>query len=247
MGVGLVTVLALAAVASAAYGLKFVFRETKARFHYFWFVLAIVLVAPALLVAAGVWGSVPAVLRWTVGLLLLFFVIFELAFSMIIARHFNDRAKPGLDYVVVLGTRVLDGGPGRVFARRLDAARAYLDENPQTRAVVCGGQGLDETHSEARVGRDYLIGRGIAADRIVLEPRSRSTAENLRFAAELIDPARDTVGIVTSDFHMARSLFLARKLGVEHACGIAVKSPERLPMNSIVRESFAWIKDVFAG
>ncbi len=244
MGQGAAIALAVMGMACVAYGLKFVFSQTKMRFHVFWFVLAAVLVAPAVLMATGLWDGIPIALRWAVAAMLLAFVAFELAFGVAIGRHFNDRAAKGLDYVAVLGAQVLDGRPGRTFSRRLDAAFAYLVENPDTRCIVCGGQGPNESVPEANAGRDYLDERGIDSSRILLEARSHSTAQNLRFAAELIDPAHDSIGIATSDFHVARSLALARKIGMAHASGIAVRSFERLPLNNIVRESFAWVKDI---
>lgn len=240
-------VLAIAGIACAAYGLKFVFSATKMRFHYFWFALAVVLLAPAVLMVAGLWEAIPVALHWVVGAALVLFVVYELFVGVGIARHYRDKATAGLDYVVVLGAQVLEGKPGRTFVRRLDVAYEYLCDNAQTRCIVCGAQGSNESVPEAHAGRAYLVERGIADNRILLEEHSFSTAQNLRNAAKLVDPARDSIGIVTNDYHLGRSLALARKAGMEHACGIAVRSYERFPLNNIVRESIAWAKDVFSG
>lgn len=244
---GAAIALAIAGAACAAYGLKYVLSETMMRFHYFWFALAAILVAPAALMAAGLWDNIPIALHWAVAAALLVFMIFELAFGIAVGLHFNDTAVAGLDYVLALGAQVLDGKPGCTFSRRLDAACNYLAENTRTRCIICGGQGSNESVPEADAGRDYLVERGIDSSRILLEARSRSTAQNLRFATELFDLSHDAVGIVTDNYHLARALALARKAGMEHASGIAVKSPDRFPLNDVVRESFAWVKDILSG
>ena len=240
-------ILAAIGVACAVYGLRFVLSETKMRFHLVWFALATVLVAPSVLVAAGLWGGVPASLRWAPAVVLVAFAAYELLVGAAVGRHFNDRAAPGLDYVVVLGAQVLDGGPGRTFAVRLDAALAYLSENPRCCCIVCGGQGPSESIPEAIAGCDYLVERGIDRERILLEANSHNTAQNLHAAAELVDLENDAIGIVTHNSHMARSLAIARKAGMRHVSGITVESDERFPLNDIVRETFAWGKDLLCG
>ena len=247
MNAGAAAILAGIGVACAVYGLGFVLSETKMRFHLVWFALAAVLVAPAALIAAGLWDSVPAALRWAPAAALAAFAVYELLAGAAIGRHFDDKARPGLDYVVVLGAQVLDGKPGRTFAVRLDAALAYLSENRRCRCVVCGGQGPNESVPEANAGCDYLVERGIDRVRILLEANSHNTAQNLRAAAELVDLENDAIGIVTHNSHMARSLAIARKAGMKRVSGITVKSDERFPLNDVVRETFAWAKDFLCG
>ena len=247
MSVGVAIALAVIGVACAAYGLRFVLSETKMRFHYFWFALAIVLVAPVILMGVGLWDAIPFEVRAAVAALLVLFVVYEIVFAVLVMRHFHDKAPAGLDYVAVLGAQVFEWGPGRTLTNRLDVARAYLDENPQCRCIACGAQGSNEPVTEAQAEADYLVARGIARSRILLEDRSHSTAENLRNAAAMIDAGHDTVGIVTSDFHVARSLAIARKAGIAHAFGMSAAAVSRFPLNNIVRESFAWTKDILSG
>ena len=61
------------------------------------------------------------------------------------------NVKPMQDAtVVVLGCAVRDGGPSLMLRERLEAAKKYLDDNPQAVCVVSGGQGADESISEAQ-------------------------------------------------------------------------------------------------
>ena len=71
------------------------------------------------------------------------------------------------------------------LARRLDAALAYLEENPKAYVVVSGGQGAGEDISEAEAMRRYLAARGIEESRILMEDKSMSTLENFLFSCLL--------------------------------------------------------------
>lgn len=149
----------------------------------------------------------------------------------------------GLDYLVVLGAHVRsDGSPSEALTFRLDAALAYLRDNPGTVCVVSGGQGPDEVRPEADVMADYLLEHGVDEARVLREDRSTSTEENIRYSAELLAAHGDadaTVGVVTSDFHLYRALRIAQRGGLPGAYGLAARSnPLYLP-HALLRECCA--------
>ena len=53
------------------------------------------------------------------------------------------------EYVVVLGAQIHGSRPSRTLRERLDKAAGYLEEHPEAFCVVTGGQGADETQTEA--------------------------------------------------------------------------------------------------
>ena len=70
--------------------------------------------------------------------------------------------------------------------------------------------------TEARYARELLIGLGVDAARIGIETRSRNTNENARFSAAILDPKPGEVWlVVTSAYHMPRSMGLFRKAGFD--------------------------------
>ena len=84
-------------------------------------------------------------------------------------------------------------------------------------AVVSGGQGEGEDISEAEAMRRYLVDKGVADGRILMEDRSTSTLENLTFSKQIIensggDPAR--VAVVSSSYHLYRAKRMAAALGM---------------------------------
>ncbi|ENG5197474.1 YdcF family protein, partial [Listeria monocytogenes] len=77
----------------------------------------------------------------------------------------GTRTKPSdnADTVLILGAKVNGdpAEPAEVLKERLDAAVTYLNENPTMQVVVSGGQGEDESASEASVMEEYLVNKGI--------------------------------------------------------------------------------------
>ena len=152
-------------------------------------------------------------------------------------------ANANYDAIIVLGAQVK---PDRTLSVqltwRMDAAvEAYEKKNVPI--VVCGAQGPDEPCTEAEAMRDYLLKKGIPEDDILTDPRSFNTNENLENAKELLKGYQDIkrVLIVTSDYHVPRSMAIAQDLGFE-AEGYGAKClPERWIKNH-AREALAWCK-----
>lgn len=177
------------------------------------------------------------------GVALTAFVVVE---GLIFAQ-FGAKARPGADYCVILGAQMKTDGPSDTLRRRLDQALVYLRENPETVAIVSGCQGSNEPVSEARGMYDYLVGAGIAPDRILLEEASRNTRENLEYSGRLLNRQENTVVLVTNNFHMFRALRLADGAGYEHVQGLSASAyPWTLP-NNLLREFMGVVKDFMVG
>ena len=96
----------------------------------------------------------------------------------------------------------------------LQLARTY----PNARIVFSGGSGdlIQEAASEAPIAGRLLERFGVARDRVVLEGDSRTTAENAIFTRRLVQPKPGEVWLlVTSAFHMPRSVGAFRKAGFD--------------------------------
>ncbi|KQN69788.1 hypothetical protein ASE94_11845 [Devosia sp. Leaf64] len=92
-------------------------------------------------------------------------------------------------------------------------ANAY----PTAKIVVSGGSGVldDEGESEAETAKRFFSMHGISEDRFILEGESRNTDENVAFTESLLgDLANGNVILVTSAFHMPRSVGIFSKAGL---------------------------------
>src|SRR4051812_44621649 len=83
--------------------------------------------------------------------------------------HLHDLADaPSADVVMVLGTEVGPDGvhPAERLAGRLETAAALVRDG-RARTVLVSGDGGGESGDEPSVMTNYLVGLGVAADRIV--------------------------------------------------------------------------------
>jgi len=109
------------------------------------------------------------------------------------------------------GEPIVSGDAGRIIAMgRL--ARAY----PDARIVYSGGDGslLGNQPSEADFAAPLLDSFGMRRERLILEPRSRNTAENAAFTKDLVKPRPgERWLLVTSAQHMPRAVGCFRAAG----------------------------------
>lgn len=151
----------------------------------------------------------------------------------------KSKCEEDVDYLIVLGAQVRGRRITRSLLKRLEAAEKYLRAHPRTKVIVSGGQGRGEEISEAEAMAGYLEEHGIAGARILLEDKSTSTRENLRFSSALMDKETDTVAIVTNDFHLYRAMLMGKREGYERLKGLAADSHPVFQLNYLVREFFA--------
>lgn len=151
------------------------------------------------------------------------------------------------DYCIVLGCKVNGDKPSTALRYRIEAAAQYLTENPQTLAIASGGKGADEGISEASCIRQELIAAGIAEERILLEDHSTSTMENIHYSRELIRDADACVVMITSNYHVYRSMELAKRAGLRRVSGLGAEPGPVMALHYFVREAFALVKDYLVG
>lgn len=147
------------------------------------------------------------------------------------------------DYLIVLGAGVNGSAPSLSMVNRLEAALDYLDAYPDAIAIVSGGQGPGENVTEAAAMHDWLVAHGVAESRIVQEPQSTSTRENLENSFAIIrsrggDPAGG-VAIVSSEYHLYRAKQMARALGAKPLGVAAETTLPTMRANYFIREAFA--------
>ena len=138
------------------------------------------------------------------------------------AWHDDGRAPDG---IIVLGGAIdpertaargsleVDSSADRIFAM-LDLARRY----PVARIVFTGGSGnlIQNSVPEAPFVGRLLNDFGLANGRVVLEAQSRTTAENATMTRALVTPQPGQRWLlVTSAFHMPRSIAAFRGVGFE--------------------------------
>lgn len=148
---------------------------------------------------------------------LLIVLILVIVMTTLMVRAACARPAPNAT-VIVLGCKAYGERPSIMLEERLKAAIQYLNENPESACIVSGGQGDDETISEALCMYLYLTNNGIASERIYMEDQSTTTRENLAFSYEIIKEhgLNESIAIATNNFHEYRAGRIADGIGLEY-------------------------------
>ncbi len=149
------------------------------------------------------------------------------------------------EYAIVLGAGLRDGEPSALLRQRLDIAVEYGTGNPDATIIVSGGQGQGDGISEAEAMGQYLTSKGIDSNRIIKEKKATNTIENIVYSQQAINVLNGSknqeVVIITSEYHLFRAKYIARKNGLI-AYGMPSKTPLFVRLNYSIKEYFSIIK-----
>jgi len=102
---------------------------------------------------------------------------------------------------------------------RIIAAATLARRYPNARVVLSGGNAnliSSDQAREADITMQLFEDLGFARDRLIIERRSRNTVENAEFSKVIVKPREgERWLLVTSAYHMARSVGIFRKVGFE--------------------------------
>ncbi len=227
-------VLLVLGILMAVYGTVVLIGEKGNRFCIVWYLTGgFFLVSGALLRNGIMQGGL--LVTWAIAVCA---YTAMLAVNSLLILH-ACMSTPGDDCreVIVLGARVMGhGGPSNALRWRCESAAEYLKEHPSCRCIVSGGKGSDEPCSEASCMKKTLVQLGVDPKRIRMEDRSASTIENLRYSKELLTSEEEPIAIVTSSYHLYRSLRIARKQGLKHVSGIGAETKMLYLPSAMYRE-----------
>jgi SanA protein len=144
---------------------------------------------------------------------------------------------PSRTAAIVPGCRVYpDGTPSAVLADRLAAALDVYRAGKVRKILVSGDHGAPE-YDEVAAMRAWLEARGVPPEDVFSDHAGFRTLDTMVRAAEVFGV--DGAVVCTQEFHLARSVYLARRAGID-AVGVPadrrVYRGERL---SRVRETYA--------
>lgn len=142
--------------------------------------------------------------RVAVALLVAALALYLGSFVAVLAASREDQRQP-VDAIVVLGAAQYNGKPSPVLRARLDHAVALYREGFAPTVIVTGGIGEGDRVSEATVGRQYLVSRGLPEPAVVVRPEGRSTQASIRSVAQWAGAHGVRRILMVSDpFHMLR-------------------------------------------
>lgn len=135
----------------------------------------------------------------------------------------RPKVPKNIDGILVLGGSVetalsddLDTIALNESAERLTEALRLKKHYPQAKLVFSGGNGdiLNSEGTEAEIVKHLFDDLGFKGKQFIYEDQSRNTYENVIFTMDLVKPKDDENWVlVTSAFHMPRSIGVAQKSG----------------------------------
>ncbi len=178
--------------------------------------------------------------RWWFCLLGVSLLLILVCISTLFLYGKTDTAHYDEDIVLILGAGIRGDQPGDNLKNRLDTAVAYYQQNPHALFVVSGGQGPQETVTEAVAMERYLIDCGIPASQILKEESATSTAENMRYTKALLgDRTALSITVITTDYHIYRAVANAGRVGWHHVSHCHSDTPWYLILPNGLRECLA--------
>lgn len=136
---------------------------------------------------------------------------------------FKIPENPKGDVLILLGGGVYEeaadltgiGSPSNeMLARIITAVR--LQKLLDIPVIVSGGKVFEDRQAEAPIVKRILVDLGVRDNMVILEDRSRDTIENARYSSDIFKKAGYKKPIlVTSAFHMKRSVMSFKKVGLE--------------------------------
>ena len=152
---------------------------------------------------------------------------------------------PSKTAVIVPGAKVYQGGYlSTAFKDRIVSGVELLKTGKAEKILLSGDHGR-KTYDEVNTGRNFILNNypQIAHENIFMDHAGFSTYETM-YRAKAVFCVEDAV-IVTQKFHLARSIYIARKLGIDAVGYEAVESVgfrKRIRMSWALREYLARVK-----
>ena len=193
-------------------------------------------------------------------------IISLVIFNLIYPKNYLNEADQKYDYIIVFGAGISENRT-EIINSRIDRAIEYANKFPHCKFVLTGAKGSNELIEEALYMRNYLNDRGIDDSRIIIEPNSINTSENILNSLNLIKKdimkrnARENIitrpfknvndhfdldflniGFMSSEFHITRINMMAKKLGISRPYDIPCETRNIYKPYMYIREDLSIFK-----
>lgn len=140
----------------------------------------------------------------------------------------ESQSLKDVDCIIVLGCYVKeDGTPGNILADRLRTGVELYKKGVAPKIIMSGDHSSDE-YNEVASMKKFAVDMGVASEDIFMDHAGFSTYETMYRAKEVF--SAEKVVIVTQQYHLYRSVYIAEKLGMK-----AHDSLQALSLKRVVR------------
>lgn len=192
-------------------------------------------------------------LTFALAMLMGYFIFTFAAFFIYSVLYSFIPKRVNRDFIIIHGAGLLNGSEvSPLLAKRIDKGIEVYKKNHNQKVqsnkriryakiIVSGGKGSDEDISEAQAMKNYLLNRCIPEDDIIVEDKSTTTYENLKFSKDIMEgiiPNYSCV-FVTNNYHVFRTGLYAKRLHIKKAEGVGCKTALYYWCGAFIREYVA--------
>ena len=146
-----------------------------------------------------------------------------------------------VDYILVLGAGIKNDKSSPILKDRLDKT-IELYNNGVSDTLVLSGDGVKDSYDEVGVMSNYIM-KNTNIENLYIDKSGISTYDSIYRLKTKLNPKK--VVIVTQEYHLYRTLFIANKLGLD-AYGVSAKNMNyKGKLYRETREVLARDKDYF--
>lgn len=146
-------------------------------------------------------------------------------------QQINTNQDFGADCILILGAGVRNNQPTPMLKDRLLEGIQLYNEKKAPKIIVSGDHS-SEDYDEVNIMKQFAIEQGVPSSDIFMDHAGFSTYESLYRAKEIFQAKK--VIIVTQDYHLYRSLFIANQLGID---AIGYTANPRSYKGQLIREA----------
>ena len=157
----------------------------------------------------------------------------------------NLDSVPERYTAIVLGAGVRNGHPTPIFQERLQTGEELISKGKAHKMLITGDHG-QKKYDEVNTALQFIKNNHSDTDFIFLDHAGFSTYESMYRARDVFQ-VKDAI-VITQDFHIHRSVYIARQLGID-AVGCRTINIYQYPKMSLIkwniRELLARVKTFF--
>lgn len=157
---------------------------------------------------------------------------------------YDDVATvPAHKTVIILGASVYtDGRLSPILKDRVDTALQLYRQNKVSQFLVSGDHKSDD-YDEVNTISNYLLARGVPSEKILLDHAGFDTYDSM-YRSQAVFKITNAI-VVTQKFHLPRTLFIARNLGLDYTGFVAEPLNFQVGNRVLGREKIANFKAVW--
>lgn len=183
-----------------------------------------------------------------IGIIILMIAIFSLNIYVVnntkneIVKEENVSNIDGVDCILILGAGIWGDKPSPMLEDRLKEG-IVLYKQGTTKKIIMSGDHSREDYDEVKIMKEYAESEGVPSEDIFMDHAGFSSYDSVYRAKEIFGVQK--MIIVTQKYHLYRSLYIAKKLGIE---AYGIESNLRIYPGQVfreIREILARDKDYF--